>query len=245
MTKAEHQLKKPHLSSPEPVLPLLLPAIAPWEGELAAGRATCAGSSCHPSPSPWGQDPVVEWGSGCWHGSEQQGQPGRQGAARPPTLRLLWRGITAGISAGGERQALGQQLWVSFPPALPRESASPAWRERNPCVSDQHSCMRATANPSAQHAARQLPAVGLGARKVPGCIVGPPSHIHSPSPMGEPGCRGNFWVPGGAGAFSTHCSSSSSHFPLDTLSTSCSAAWPSKSCSLTLTNVCKQEAETL
>lgn len=236
MTKAEHQLRKPHLSSPEPVLLLLLPATAPWEGELAAGRTTCEGSPYHPSPPPWGQHPAVEQGSGCWRGSEQRGQPGRQGAARPPTLRLLWRGITAGISAGGERQALGQQLWVSFPPSLPRESASPAWRERNPCVSDQHSCMRATANPSAQHAMRQLPAVGLGARKVPGCTVGPPSYIYSPSPMGKPGHKWHFWVLGCTGAFSTCCSSSSSLFPLDILGTSCSAAWPSKSCSLTLAN---------
>lgn len=134
-------------------------------GEVAAGGATCPGSPRRPSPPPRGHHPVVERGSARWRGSELWGQPGRQGATRPPTLRLLWRGITAGISAGGERRALGQQLWVSFPPALPRESARPAPARMQPlCVSDQHSCMRATANPSAQHAVRQLPGRGAGGR---------------------------------------------------------------------------------
>lgn len=144
-------------------------------GEVAAGGATCPGSPRRPSPPPRGHHPVVERGSARWRGSELWGQPGRQGATRPPTLRLLWRGITAGISAGGERRALGQQLWVSFPPALPRESARPARRECSPCV-----CRISTAvcapllirlhnTPCAS-----CPAAGPGAGMVPGSTAGPP-----------------------------------------------------------------------
>lgn len=101
------------------------------------------------------------------------------------------------------------------------------------CVSDQRSCMRATANPSAQHAVRQLPGRGAGGT---GRCQGPPRI--PPHPLT---CRTNcaidgcFWSPPcrAARLWSRRCGSlqlsllslPSSPLPLDIPGTLCRTGW--------------------